>query len=184
MGLDMYLNKETFVGFNYEHRRNEDGGVPMTISGKYSHIKPERVSKITEQVGYWRKANAIHEWFVKNVQGGRDECQKSEVSREQLEALLDTVNTVLSSTKLVAGAVINGYTASKETNGELRANIEDGKVLSDTDKAEELLPTQSGCFFGGVNYDQWYYASLVETREILESALAEDGGEFYYQASW
>lgn len=29
---------------------------------------------VSEQVGYWRKANAIHQWFVENVQEGVDDC--------------------------------------------------------------------------------------------------------------
>ena len=28
-------------------------------------------------VAYWRKANAIHSWFVENCQDGVDECQYS-----------------------------------------------------------------------------------------------------------
>lgn len=39
-------------------------------------------NSIAEDVGYWRKANAIHAWFVKNVQGGVDNCQSHEVSKE------------------------------------------------------------------------------------------------------
>lgn len=41
-----------------------------------------------EKVGYWRKANAIHRWFVENVQDGVDDCRSYNVSREQLEELL------------------------------------------------------------------------------------------------
>lgn len=41
-----------------------------------------------ERVGYWRKANAIHRWFVENVQKGDDDCRAYDVDREQLEALL------------------------------------------------------------------------------------------------
>ena len=29
---------------------------------------------------YWRKANAIHGWFVDTVQGGKDECQLTEIN--------------------------------------------------------------------------------------------------------
>lgn len=29
---------------------------------------------IKEEVAYWRKANAIHQWFVDNVQDGEDDC--------------------------------------------------------------------------------------------------------------
>lgn len=47
------------------------------------------------QVGYWRKANAIHKWFVDNAQDGVDECQEAAVTMDQIQALLDTVNEVL-----------------------------------------------------------------------------------------
>jgi len=40
-------------------------------------------------LAYWRKANAIHRWFVDNVQGGVDDCGSYEVTREQLEDLID-----------------------------------------------------------------------------------------------
>lgn len=40
-------------------------------------------------VGYWRKANAIHNWFVKNVQDGEDNCEKYYVSREKMTELRD-----------------------------------------------------------------------------------------------
>jgi hypothetical protein len=46
-------------------------------------------------VCYWRKANAIHKWFVENVQDGRDECQRSYVERDQLKRLLAEVKKVL-----------------------------------------------------------------------------------------
>ena len=38
---------------------------------------------------YWRKANQIHEWFVRHVQGGVDECQEAPVHPESLMDLLD-----------------------------------------------------------------------------------------------
>ena len=44
---------------------------------------------MSEEVGYWRKANAIHRWFVENVQNGEDDCGRYPVSREQLEELLE-----------------------------------------------------------------------------------------------
>ena len=39
---------------------------------------------------YWRKANQIHAWFVKNVQGGKDDCGEYYVSHEKLKELLNT----------------------------------------------------------------------------------------------
>jgi len=44
---------------------------------------------------YWRKANQIHSWFVKNVQDGVDECREHRVSVEQLKELLGTCQMAL-----------------------------------------------------------------------------------------
>lgn len=52
--------------------------------------------RIHEQVGYWRKANQIHNWFVEHVQNGVDDCRyHNEVTKEDLEELLDTCHEVL-----------------------------------------------------------------------------------------
>jgi len=44
---------------------------------------------------YWRKANAIHQWFVDNCGKGIDECQRIYVQRKDLEDLRDLVKDVL-----------------------------------------------------------------------------------------
>jgi hypothetical protein len=49
---------------------------------------------------YWRKANAIHNWFVQNVQEGEDDCREHIVSIEDLKQLLSVVNSVLQDTSL------------------------------------------------------------------------------------
>jgi hypothetical protein len=86
MGLDMYLWRKTFVGAEYEHRK-VDAKIKITVAGKPLQINPKMVSEIIERVGYWRKANAIHAWFVREVQGGVDECQEADVSVEKLREL-------------------------------------------------------------------------------------------------
>ena len=48
--------------------------------------KPEEESI---DVGYWRKANQIHNWFVENVQNGVDDCGEYIVSPSQLRTLLE-----------------------------------------------------------------------------------------------
>ena len=44
-------------------------------------------------MGYWRKANAVHNWFVDNVQDGNDGCKHYWVSKEDLQKLLDKEDT-------------------------------------------------------------------------------------------
>lgn len=52
-------------------------------------------NSLSDQVAYWRKANQIHNWFVEHVQGGEDEGNEFEVSKEQLEQLLFMTNSAL-----------------------------------------------------------------------------------------
>jgi len=113
----------------------------------------------------WRKANAIHKFFVDEVQGGNDNCERHYVSRGDLEILLDRINTILDIKTPVAREM----------------------------KAEELLPTDiEGCFFGSKEYDDWYYQDLKRTKVILEKVFEyeeqAEGGKcfdsFYYQSSW
>ena len=154
MGLDMYLEKRTYVQ-NWNHMKPEElHKVIVKKNGKVrKDIKPERITYVIEQMGYWRKANQIHEWFVQNCQNGEDNCQSAYVGREQLQ--------------------------------ELRNICE--KIQANHSLAEELLPTQSGFFFGATDYNESYYQDIDDTIKILNDCLGEDAkpdGDFYYQSSW
>lgn len=48
---------------------------------------------------YWRKANHIHNWFVKNVQHEIDECEKHHVNHNMLTELRDVCAQVLKDPK-------------------------------------------------------------------------------------
>ena len=183
MGLDMYLSKKTYVQ-NWNHMdESELHDVTVKKGGKVrKDIKPERVSEITESVAYWRKANQIHNWFVENVQGGEDDCREYYVDREQLQELLDICLQVRLSTTMEEGVIANGKVLK---DGVWMPNFEEGKNLKDTSVAEELLPTSSGFFFGGTDYDEWYMQQIEYTIKTLTELLEEkEGGDFYYQASW
>lgn len=56
----------------------------------------------------------------------------------------------------------------------------------DVEKAQELLPTQSGFFFGSTEYDEYYFEDLEQTRKTLSKILkdAPKDWDFYYRASW
>ena len=118
-------------------------------------------TKIIQEVGYWRKANAIHQWFVDNVQSGIDDCDyHEEITQKVLLKLLMTCERVYENSKLVSGKVVSGFTFE---NGEYKPKYEDGLVIEDSSTAERLLPTQSGFFFGGTNYDEWYLKDIEYT---------------------
>jgi hypothetical protein len=55
------------------------------------------VEEIKAEFKYWRKFNALHAWFVNNVQDGVDECQEIEVPVEKLHELRDVCAAVLAS---------------------------------------------------------------------------------------
>jgi hypothetical protein len=155
MGLDMYLSQKHYVK-NWDHMKDEERhhiNITKGLRGKVD-IDVDKISYITTEAGYWRKANQVHQWFVDNCQDGNDNCQESYVSAEQLI--------------------------------ELRQVCKD--VLADHSKAEDLLPIQQGFFFGGAEYDEYYFEDLKETVTILDAALVKNSegyyGDFYYQASW
>ena len=81
MGLDMYLTADEYMWTRDRQSFKATFDFP--------------VEQITYEVCYWRKANAIHKWFVDNVQQGKDDCDKYEVSEKQLRDLLKTVKAVL-----------------------------------------------------------------------------------------
>lgn len=183
MGLDMYLTRRTYVK-NWDHpspdRRHH---ITVMRGGQIREdIKPDRISYIVEEVGYWRKANAIHKWFVDHCQGGVDECQETPVEVDKLQELVDLCKKVLSSVELVDGQIHTSTTYVP--GGKIIENVEPGQVVAQPHIAEKLLPTSSGFFFGGTNYDQYYIEDLKQTIDMIEPLLSDDEGEYYYRSSW
>lgn len=151
MGLDMYLNKKTYVK-QWEHDSSENKfEVTVTKGGKpFEGIDASKVKYIEEEVGYWRKANQIHNWFVENIQGGVDDCREAWVDLDDLEKLLEVCK----------------------------------QVRDDHSLAPTLLPSVSGFFFGGTEYNEYYFEEINNTISILEEALKSNSGDFYYHSSW
>ncbi len=95
MGLDMYLSKKTYVQHWDHHSPEETYNVKVTRGGEpVDHIQPNRVSYVEEQVGYWRKSNQIHKWFVDTIQDGNDNCGTYVVEIDDLMNLLDLCKQV------------------------------------------------------------------------------------------
>lgn len=104
MGLDMYLEARKYVS-QYDFAKWTDRSGDIPVSEQFESVKalfPLALLEYTDagatigiNVGYWRKANAIHEWFVQNVQDGEDNCGEYRVRKEQLTALRDACEEVL-----------------------------------------------------------------------------------------
>lgn len=155
MGLDMYLTAEKFIS-GYDHNKSENFSKVLELMN-LTEGDVDRSASIKVTVGYWRKANAIHNWFVENTQGGEDKCQESFVSREQLLEL-----------QADAKEALECY-----NKGEL-------------DKVHDILPPASGFFFGSTEINEGYKQDLEHTIKILDKCLSDKfkDCDFHYQASW
>jgi len=138
----MFLHKKHYIGNKWKESEKQ---VKVTVLKEQTgvcfplgSIKNERISEITEEVMYWRKANAIHNWFVTTIQKGKDDCGSYYVSKEQLQKLRKTVTKVIESSELVVGDVINGYYYGE--NGKKISMTGIGKIIKDPTVARQLLP--------------------------------------------
>lgn len=136
MGLDMYLYGEIYLS-EYFSSKDMKYTIDKVMPGELQGL----VKKVVFEVGYWRKANQVHRWFVENVQDGVDECQEYGITREHIEALKEACMEVLS-TKV-------------------------GKL----DVAAEVMPTASGFFFGSTEYDEYYLEDMEHTVHVCDLAL-------------
>lgn len=152
---------------------------PFYSTNKYGY------GYIMEEVGYWRKANQIHNFFVENVQDGEDDCSyHNECTKEILEDLLDKCYKVLTGSIMMIGQVKNGQ---QYVDGEWVDCMEPGKVIINPEVAEELLPSCRGFFFGSTEYDEYYMQDIEDTIKIIKNVLATTDFEtqmLAYCSSW
>ena len=162
MGLDQYLTAKKYVSkWNYSNNYKD-----KNITQEYQDLLPMDAPDITKYgqfagisvaypAGYWRKANAIHNFFVREVGEGVDECQEMLVERFVLAELRYRCARVLESDNMEEKAQEIG------------------------------LETVSGFFFGDNEYTDWYKEDLKLTIEIIDHVLAlPEEYSLHYQASW
>lgn len=182
----MYLNKKTYVQ-NWEHQgEDKQHTISVKVGGKVrKDIKPERITYITEQIGYWRKFNALHGWFVENCGGGVDECQPIEVSIEDLDKLRDTLNQVIT--------LINNSKKVTKVLQDWNGKDYEMSVYECEDEVKELLSPTEGFFFGNTEIDDYYKQDVEKTIELIDNIFKEEenskelglySGDYFYQASW
>lgn len=163
MGLDMYLKKRVYVGGEYADNTESEKEVSFDFIkfGRKEEFKFKigEMSEIIAQVGYWRKANHIHKWFVDNIQQGEDDCKEYYVPIDKLKELHNICSKILN-------------TKNKKKQLEL---------------AKQELPVQKGFFFGSAEVDEWYFSDLKDTVTIIDDIMKSPDYErhdYYYRASW
>jgi hypothetical protein len=164
MGLDMYLEaRKYFSKINFRTDSDEILADYMAIEKLFPADADEfgenTGATIDLTIGYWRKANQIHAWFVRECGGGVDECQRIPVRDGKLRELKVVIEYL----------------------------IDIADLPSVGEEIEKLLPTQAGFFFGSTEIDEYYWHDLRRTLDILNKAIMleeEHNCSIAYQASW
>ena len=163
MGLDMYIYTQKWIPFrksSEDEKGNEDFNKLVELTEINDLVDKERgyisaYSKV--QVGYWRKANAIHKYFVDNCADGEDDCREMDVERETLEKLRD---------------ICKELSLSKDVERAAELLPPQGGFFFGSTNTDEW-------YFSNVEYTY----NLLE--KILEKISDEDYNyEFIYRASW
>jgi hypothetical protein len=91
MGLDMYLLAKRYIS------PYDPADAELTKLAKAINFGDDtmEVREVTFEAMYWRKANAIHRWFVDNIQDGVDNCAEYYVDIKYLTELRDLCKRVL-----------------------------------------------------------------------------------------
>jgi hypothetical protein len=93
MGLDMFLMAKRYVS-PYVPADAELIKLAKAINFGDGTMGMD-IREVTFEAMYWRKANAIHRWFVDNIQDGVDNCAEYYVGTEQLTELRNLCKKVL-----------------------------------------------------------------------------------------
>ena len=160
MGLDQYFYKCKRKNFEAYNKAIEEWQKDKPASSKISNAEYDKLpkaeqEKIAKEVGEWYNKepemadNGIKEIgyfskvnFLMSFFSYTGNCEFKEIAKCQLEDLVERCKEVLKTKK-----------CRKE-------------------RAELLLPTQSGFFFGRTSYDEYYYQDVKEVQEWVEGVLA------------
>ena len=126
-----------------------------------------------EQLARLVKENHIFNWFIKNVMNDNADKEYHEVTKNQLEKLLNACDTAKESFEILGK---NGYT------GEYEYRV-------DESIAKRILPFMEvvGYFFGSSEYDSWYANMVIKTSDVIRSILSTtdfDKQIIYFKATW
>ena len=143
MGLDMHLEKRK-TGVSYKKDKPFNIKVSIGDDSSYQELITHEIDLMIGNMR-WRKANQIHGWFVDKIQGGEDNCGIYGVSKENLEELLELVDSIL--------------------------DVKNNDILAAKKLALEKLPPTEGFFFGDSQINDYYWLNLEETSEGLKKLL-------------
>lgn len=171
MGLDMYLSVLKFVSrVDFSEDYDKNNGYRDTAEfaslvgsvGMSEFLEPQDTAgaHVEVPVMYWRKANAIHKWFVDTRADGVDDCSPITVHYEHLQQLHDLCEQALS---------------DKDSPDEYLPT-ESGFFFGNTDYDEY--------YFQDLEYTRDRLAKVIELMKRENDKGYKDNGWAVYQASW
>lgn len=164
MGLDMYLHKRKYFRSYDLSKPGLDGDVIE--------------AKITVERTYRDGTSDTEEMTVQEPRGS------SSIAVETPVAYWRKANMIHRWFLKAGGVEVDDCTPIYIKPAQLQELIDTCKeVLADHSKAEKLLPTQSGCFFGDTEYNEYYFDDLEDTIKQLEGQIDPECS-YIYQASW
>ena len=144
MGLDIYFHKANRSEWEQFENNPSDDFTPKVI-------------------GDFRKVNFLMSFF-----GYEGNCEYKEIGRDKLEELRKVTKEIVRMKPVVhrVKAVILPY-------GGGLGPAEEENEYSEADKRRcaEILPTQSGFFFGSTDYDTWYFHDVKEVYNWVDEVL-------------
>lgn len=159
MGLDMhfYIRKAEYKTASGYESNGKDLvlELPERLKGK---LELEAISRTTDyNIGYMRKANAIHAYIVDHFAAGRDNCQEIELGVDELKEL-----------KAVVDEVLADHSKASE-----KLPTRSGFFFGSTEYDE--------WYFKGLKYASGLFGKLLAA---MPDELASGGMRLIYQASW
>ena len=117
---------------------------------------------------YFRKVNFLYHYFQPKLV---DEC--CFVTKAEIEDIIERCDKIL-----------EGFNFRKKVP---YFDSECSLIYKKIDLAKELLPTQSGFFFGSTDYNRWYFADVKNCKKQMKKLLKgfnEDTDIIFVWMSW
>ena len=167
MGLDQYIT--------IRHKSTNNSYKRWNDYWKMSREEREGVREPNEPskdliLGYFRKHNNIHKWFVNNIQNGVDDCGRYEVSLSKIKELKELCEKIMSfvTKETPAPKFIEDLNGIKHEVWQV-----DNYTITEEglEFVKENLPSQSGCFFGSTEYDNDYFWTVENAINVLTQVI-------------
>ena len=127
-----------------------------------------------EEIGYWRKFNALHNYIVTEIgKNPNSNCEYIEMLESDIDTLLEKLNKVKEildgAPKVNFSKEYSTWSYDKETQ----------------DAVAEILAPQAGFFWGDTNINSYYYDNILSSIKIFtEAKRRAQAGQIVEYSSW